>query len=178
MGWTRTRDRWYVCVSRREIADEENKRICRHYTYGHEYDGSSKVMGVVCTSPCPHPILYFPHVQTFNDDIYVNSSSSIIFNGRTSVLCWWRCKTRWGAQLSPPELLCCCSNFLFFRQLKYLGREMFTKHFITFSVKYFILKNYNFLERARAWLRLLAKPRAGFSPLTLYPTCRWAKYSC
>jgi hypothetical protein len=32
---------------------------------------------------------------------------------------------------------CCVAAviLLFFRQMKYLGREMFTKHFITFSVK-------------------------------------------
>jgi hypothetical protein len=62
----------------------------------------------------PPLFLYFPHVQTYNDDISVHFSSSIIFNGPTSVLCWWRCKTRWGAQQSPPKLLCCCSDFIIF----------------------------------------------------------------
>jgi hypothetical protein len=53
-----------------EIAEDENKRICRHYTYEHEYAGSSKVMGVACTSP--PPLFYIPHVQTYNDDISVH----------------------------------------------------------------------------------------------------------
>jgi hypothetical protein len=44
-------------------AEEENKRICRHYIYEHEYAGSSKVMGVV----------YLAHVQAFNDDVSVHS---------------------------------------------------------------------------------------------------------
>jgi hypothetical protein len=42
-----------------EIADEENKRICRHYTYEHEHAGSSKVMSVVCTVLHPAPTPFY-----------------------------------------------------------------------------------------------------------------------
>ncbi len=54
-----------------EIAEEENKRICRHYTYEHVYARSSKVMGVVCTSPrCHAPLwLMFKHSMTISPPI-------------------------------------------------------------------------------------------------------------